>query len=130
MHRRLLFLTAILAMAALAVPAHAATQAAYTQQAFDSAQAAGKPILVAVHASWCPVCSKQKPIIAHLIQAPEFKDLLILTVDYDSQKDIVKAFGVTKQSTLIAFRGRAERDRSVGVTDQEAIQVLMLKAAA
>ncbi|MGE0224134.1 MAG: thioredoxin family protein [Acetobacteraceae bacterium] len=113
----------------LASPAvHAAGQARYDQQAFTAAQAAGKPILIAVHAAWCQVCAKQEPIIDKLAATPEFNDLIVLVVDFDSQKDVVRSLGVQKQSTLIILRGQAERDRSTGVTDEAAITALLRKA--
>lgn len=134
MHRRTFVLatTALTATAALAAtaPARAATQAPFTQQAFAAARDAGKPILIAVHASWCPVCAKQAPIINSLAQKPEYQNLTILTVDFDSQKDVLKTFGVTKQSTLIALHGAAERGRAVGITAQDEIQALFLKTKA
>src|SRR5579884_3320986 len=50
--------------AALATPAFAAETMSYTPDAFAAAQKAGKPILVAIHASWCPTCKAQKPILS------------------------------------------------------------------
>lgn len=132
MFRRKLFAAALaLTMFGAApafAPAFAATQGAYTPQALAAAQTAGKPILIAVHAPWCPVCTKQDPIVKSLTSAPEFKDLVILTVDFDSQKDVLKTLNVQKQSTLIVMRGTTEKDRSTGVTDEAAIKVLLMKA--
>ena len=126
--RRATFLTPLLAV--LPIAARAASEASYTQAAFTAAQQAGKPILVAVHASWCPTCAKQKPIIDSLAAAPENRELVILIVDFDAQKDIVKAFDVRMQSTLIAFHGTGERARSVGVTDPAAIKDLVARTRA
>jgi len=117
-----------LALTAAAGSARAAIFQPFTDQALGAAQEADKPILIAVHASWCPICAKQRPIIDSLMTRPEFKDLVILRVDFDAQKDIVQALGVRKQSTLIAMHGSAERDRSVGVTAEDAILALMRKA--
>ena len=58
-------------------PAHAATIAAFTQQAFKAAQDADQPILVDVSATWCPTCTQQKPIIDRLFATPEFSKLVI-----------------------------------------------------
>ena len=44
------------------------------------------------------------------------------------QQDIVKAFKAIKQSTLIIFKGGKEVDRSLGVTNEQAIEALMRKA--
>lgn len=129
MTRRHLFLAGLLALGFAAMPAAAATQSAFDQAAFTAAQAANKPILIAVHADWCPVCTKQKPIMDSLAARPEYKDLVILIVDFDAQKEVVKALNVQKQSTIIALRGKQERDRAAGVTDPEAIAALFRKTA-
>jgi len=52
-----LFATAMLAVA----PAHAAEFRDFDQAAFAAAQAAGRPILLDVHAWWCPVCASDRP---------------------------------------------------------------------
>ena len=115
---------------ARATTARAATQAPFDAAAFAAAQAAGKPILVAVHADWCPVCAKQKPILSKLEAEPAMAALVVFMVDFDTQKDVTQRLGVQKQSTLIVFRGAAERDRSTGVTDEAAIKALLAKAVA
>ena len=128
MNRRALLAATL--FAALPFAARAATQAPFDPAAFAAAQAAGKPILVAVHASWCPTCAKQRPIIADLAAAAANKDLMIFVVDFDAQKEIVRNFGVRMQSTLIAFHGKTERDRSTGVTDAASINALVAKTYA
>jgi thiol-disulfide isomerase/thioredoxin len=107
--------------------ARAATEAAFTQAAFDASEKAGKPILVHIEASWCPTCAKQRPIIAKLAADPAYADLIIYKVDFDSQKDVVNAFGVRMQSTLIAFHGKTEEARSTGETNAGAIEALVAK---
>jgi thiol-disulfide isomerase/thioredoxin len=100
----------------------------YTQPAFDAAQAAGKPVVIEISASWCPTCKAQRPVLDELAARDSFKDVVILNVDFDSQKDIVRSLGANTQSTLIAFKGKTEVDRSVGVTDPSAIEAMFLKA--
>ena len=124
--RTMLTVTALAGAGLAAGPGQAAT-VAFNEAAFKAAQLAGKPIMVAVHASWCPICAKQKPILSELMASPQFKDVTLMMVDFDSQKDICRQFGVQKQSTLIAFHGGAERDRSTGITDPDAIKALLLK---
>ena len=87
----------------------------------------GSPILVAIHASWCPTCKAQKPILSELLAEPKFKDLIYFVVDFDSQKDVVKFFGARMQSTLIAFKGPRETGRSVGDTERSSIAALLNK---
>jgi len=80
----------------------------FDQKAFEAAQAQGKPILVEVSAPWCPVCKAQAPILSKLRNDARFKELVSFEVDFDSQKDLLRKFNVTKQSTLIVFKGNQE----------------------
>jgi thiol-disulfide isomerase/thioredoxin len=101
---------------------------AFTQTEFDALNKAGKPIVVHVHADWCPTCRAQDPILSTLIKDPAFKDVNFLQVDFDAQKDIVKAFKVSQQSTLIVFKGGKEQARSTGDTQKPGITGLVKKA--
>ena len=80
--------------------------------------------MIDITASWCPTCAAQKPILDKLSTDPAFKDLVIFKVDFDSQKDVVRALGARAQSTLIAFRGSVEQGRSVGDTNPASIHAL------
>jgi thioredoxin 1 len=95
-------------------------------QAFQSAQAAGKAILVVVTASWCPTCKKQRPIVQQIEK--EKPDLAVYEVDFDTAKDVLKRFRVQYQSTLIVFRGAKEVARSTGDTDPALIRAMVAKA--
>lgn len=100
----------------------------FDPSAFAAAQEAGRPILVQVTAPWCPICRTQKPILAGLAAEPRFKDLAVFTIDFDSQRDLVRRFDARMQSTLILFKGRTEVGRSVGETQPEWIEQLLEKA--
>ncbi len=117
-----------LAMAGLISPASADTAVPFSAEAFKAAQAAGSPILVEIHADWCPTCKAQKPIIDKLTADPRFKDLKIFRVDFDAMKPVVKKFGARMQSTLIVFKGSAEEGRSVGDTREASIAALLDKS--
>ena len=122
-------LGAVLAAGTLAAsPALADNAHAFDAKAFAAAQKAGKPILIAVHAPWCPTCKAQAPILGDLRADPRFKDLVYFVIDFDSQKDLLNRFGVRAQSTLIAFKGNKEEARSVGVTRRESIFAMVGKA--
>ncbi len=123
--RSVLFAAA--ATAAMVTPALAAEPQAFDARAFADAQKAGKPIFIAIHASWCPTCKAQKPILSELMADPKFKDLAYYVIDFDSQKDLVQRFGVQTQSTLIAFKGEKEQGRSVGDTNRASIAALLNK---
>ena len=116
---------ALLAGLFTAGTAEAAAEAPYAQAAFAAAQQQGKPILVHVTASWCPVCAKQRPILAKLSADPAYKDLQIFEVDFDTQKDLLRTMNVQQQSTFIAYHGAAERARSTGATDEAVIRGIL-----
>ncbi|HMA50103.1 MAG TPA: thioredoxin family protein [Magnetospirillaceae bacterium] len=102
----------------------------FTLDALHEAQAAGKPILVDVHADWCPTCRAQEPALKAIEADPAFAKLVVMVLDFDSQKQEEKALGVRSQSTLIAFAGKEETRRSVGITDPSAIRDLAASALA
>jgi thioredoxin 1 len=119
--------SATLLMSLVAFAAQAAETQDYNAKAFAAAQAAGRPILVEIHASWCPTCKAQLPILGELEKQDKFKNLLVFRVDFDSQKGAVKAFGARMQSTLITFKGAVETGRSVGDTNAASIASLLDK---
>jgi thioredoxin 1 len=117
-----------LAVAATLAPSWANTAVPFSMEAFKAAQASGSPVLVEIHADWCPVCKAQNPILDKLTSAAKFKDLKVFRVDFDGQKPVVKEFGARMQSTLIVFKGTAEQGRSVGDTKEASIEALLNKS--
>src|SRR6516225_3529511 len=71
---------------AFAVSALATEIRTFDQKAFAEAQKAGGPIFVGAHASWCPTCKAQDPILGELMSAPKFKDLVYFVIDFDGRK--------------------------------------------
>jgi thiol-disulfide isomerase/thioredoxin len=126
--RRNLFLALIASFALLAaLPASAAEWKPFDAAAFAQAQKDGKPILVDIFAAWCPVCRAQNPILTQLTREPKYNDLVVFKIDFDTQKDAVRAVKATSQSTLIAYQGEKETDRSVGDTNPASIEALLDK---
>jgi thioredoxin 1 len=120
--------TAALAVIGLSSSAWANATVPFSAEAFKAAQASGSPILVEIHADWCPTCKAQKPILDRLTADPKFKDMKIFRVDFDAMKPVVKQFGAQMQSTLIVFKGATEEGRSVGDTKQASIAALLDKS--
>jgi thioredoxin len=119
------------ALAAALVPPTmtlAAEERPFSRQAFEAAQRKRQSILVEIHASWCPTCAAQKPILARLFADPRFKDMAVFRIDFDSQKDEVRNFKARLQSTLITFKGGEEVARSVGDTNPDSIADLLTLA--
>ena len=109
-------------------PAWANGAVPFSAEAFKAAQEQGGPILVEIHADWCPTCKAQNPILDKLTAEPKFKDLKIFRVDFDAMKPVVKQFGAQMQSTLIVFKGAREQGRSVGDTKEASIAALLDKS--
>jgi thiol-disulfide isomerase/thioredoxin len=127
--RRTLILAAIVTTILLGVlPASAAEWKPFTQADFVAAKKDGMSILVDIFAVWCPVCRAQNPILTQLTREPEFNDLVVFKIDFDTQKADVRELKATSQSTLIAFKGETEKARSVGDTNPASIAALVKSA--
>jgi len=100
----------------------------YNQAQFDALNASGKPVLISVHADWCPTCRAQKPIIEELMKQAAYSNVTTLVVNFDGDQALLKKFRVTKQSTLIAFKAGKEVDRSIGDTSAAGIENLIKKS--
>jgi len=116
----------------VAAPAVAAAPAVrpFDQAAFDAAQKSGKPIIVWVHAPWCPVCREQAKTIARVTADPAYRDMQVFRIDYDTQKPLWQKFGATMQSTVIAFHGKRETARIAHETDDGKVAAVIRSAIA
>jgi thiol-disulfide isomerase/thioredoxin len=106
---------------ALANIAHAG-EAPYNKAQFDEQVAAGKPTVVYLHATWCPTCKIQQPIVDRLSSDAEFKSLTVFEADYDKEIALKKSLRITQQSTFVVFKGGHEVARSTGETAEPAIR--------
>lgn len=94
----------------------------YEAAAFANAQASGALIMVDVYASWCPTCLAQHKVLESFLADPELKEIKGFRVDFDDDADFIRAHRVNTQSTIIMFDGTRELSRSVGLTNDDAIQ--------
>ena len=124
--QRFLMTAALFSAAITAVPAQAAEFRDFDQAAFAAAQAQGRPILLDVHAWWCPVCASQNHTIKQTVMSRAYDKLIIFRINYDKQKPIWQSFGVRKQATLIGFRGRQEVGRIQYMTNKDKINALLM----
>jgi thioredoxin 1 len=99
----------------------------YDAKAFATAQAAGKPVLLHITAPWCPTCKAQAPILSRLEATPKFKNLVVLNIDFDTSKNLLRSLRVSQQSTLIVYKGKTEVGRSTGDTNAASIEALLAK---
>jgi thioredoxin 1 len=107
---------------------HAGEFKDYSDEALAALLQKGQPVVLAVHAGWCPTCKKQEPIQKSLLETPALSKLTVLRVDYDLDTDVLKKWKVSQQSTMIALKGGKEVARSVGDTSRAGIEALMKKA--
>lgn len=132
LHRMLIVAASVLAMTAISLSvdgsAFAVERVKFGQAVLADAQKAGKSVLVHITAPWCPTCKAQKPVVDEILAKPEFKDTLLLDLDFDSGLQDVKALNARSQSTLIAYKGETETGRLVGVTKAADIEALIKSA--
>ena len=96
--------------------------APYSAEALKGAQAAGKPVALHFHATWCGTCRAQERAFQGMKDAPELKDVTLLVVDYDAEKPLRKTLNVRSQSTVIVYKGDKQTAMVAGETEPAALQ--------
>ena len=99
----------------------------YDAQRLDAAQRSGAPVAVVFHADWCPTCRAQDKALQSL-KTEKGLDITVLTVNYDTEKDLKRRFKINSQSTFVVLKGEKESARLVG--DTSALNIMTaLKSA-
>ncbi|MCC7042688.1 MAG: thioredoxin family protein [Acidobacteria bacterium] len=98
----------------------------FTPAAFKATQDAGGLSLVFFHAPWCPVCRAQEPKLMSRLNGM-YTDIVPFKVDYDSNQSLRGQMNVTRQSTVIVYRGAKEIARLSYTSDDAAIDELFGK---
>lgn len=76
----------------------------YSSDALTEAMANGGRVVLFFHASWCPTCrAAEADITGRLDEIPE--DVTILKVDYDSESELKREYGVVTQHTFVEVDG-------------------------
>jgi thiol-disulfide isomerase/thioredoxin len=109
-------------------PALALDIVPYEAQGFAKAQAAGKVVAIQFHSGWCPVCVMQERGVKAIKDEKPLADVTVFQADYFKEEALRKRFGVTSFSTLVVFRGEAERSRTTGDFRPEQLRDLFAKA--
>jgi len=115
---RSIFFALVAAAAMISTAASATDVRPFDRAAFETAQKQNRPIIVFVHAPWCPVCRSQIKTMDKVTADPAYRTLIVFRIDYDTQKPLWQSFGVTKQSTLIGFHGTRETGRIAYESDE------------
>jgi thioredoxin 1 len=122
-------LTAVFLFACFSVAQLAgAAEVPFNQAQFDATRLAGKPVAVVFHADWCPTCRAQAPVLKTLSETPSLSAVTVYVADFDTEKGLKKALGVTRQSTIVVFKQGKETARSTGDTQQPALAALLQHA--
>ena len=75
-------------------------------------------VLVHIHASWCPTCKIQTKYLKKI----DLKDVKLVEVDFDKDKDFIKKYDITQQSLFLTFYKGREISRKLGLLTQNKIE--------
>lgn len=103
---------------------YALTLAPYSPDTLATLQAAGEPVALHFHASWCPTCRAQDQALEVLKADPALK-ITVLKVDYDKETTLRKQLKIRSQSTFIIYRGTVEKSRPIGETSPEGLRAAL-----
>lgn len=120
-----LWLLAAFTATMAAASAQAMSSEPYSAERLSALQDAGKTVLVDVHAPWCPTCRRQGEILSEALAEEGFKDIAVLKLDWDSQRDAARGHGAPRQSTLLLFKGGEKIGMQVAETDPAKIRMFL-----
>ena len=66
------------------------------------------------HATWCPICTAQRPAIEALVGDSELNDVFFGQVDYEKITDVTKAAKVVGFPTTVFYKDGVEAARFSG----------------
>lgn len=77
-------------------------------------------VLVDFFADWCTPCKMLSRVIDDVAESTQ-SDIKICKVNVESEKELVKKFGIMTIPTLIVMKDGSVKNRSIGVTGKRAI---------
>ncbi len=107
--------------------AHALQIQPYTADKLAQLQAAGKPVSLHFHATWCGTCIEQEKALLTLKSDPALTAMTLLVVDYDSNKPLRRELKVLSQSVFVVYKGSKEVAREGGETSAQKIKNMLSK---
>ncbi len=99
----------------------------YSPAALAEAQKADMPVALHFRADWCPTCRAQDKVLEGLKSEPGL-GVTVLSVNYDTEKDLKKQYKISTQSTLVVMHGPKESARVVGDTSANGIRTALKSA--
>ncbi|MCC6736604.1 MAG: thioredoxin family protein [Bauldia sp.] len=97
----------------------------YTNALAEEARLTGRPYMLHIHADWCTTCQAQDRVLETLVDDPRFANLLVMTIDYDTKRNLMMLFNVGERSTFVGFAGTTELGRSMWDTTPEGITAFL-----
>jgi len=91
-----------------------------TQATFEhEVLAAPGPVLVDFWADWCMPCHAVAPILEQI--AAE-RNLTLVKVDYDQERELTERYGVQSIPNMILFENGAPRAQAIGALPKSALE--------
>jgi len=87
-----------------------------------------RTVIVDFSAAWCGPCRALGPILAQLASEPDL-GAVIVTVDADTEPELVARFGVRSLPTLLFFRQGRVVDQLIGLTSAASIRARIVANA-
>lgn len=97
-----------------------------TQFTQNTATEATKPIVVKAFATWCPHCTKMKPIF-ETAEKELGKKYLFTEFDVDKSQDLTQKLNVTSLPTFIFIKNKKEVGRAIGEMTQDELKDIIEK---
>lgn len=128
MIRRRILLASCLPVFFAVGTAHALEIQPFDATRLQQAQAAGKPVALHFHATWCPTCRAQEQAFKSLQSDPVLKSATVLVVDYDKERELKRTLGIRSQSTIVVYKGGQEVTRVAGETQAPKLKAALMAA--
>ncbi len=99
----------------------------YSAQAVAAARDADEPYALQFHSEWCATCKEQTRVFKLLAEESGL-DMKLFIVDFDHDRNTVRAYKVPVSAVVIVFRGKVERARLFAVSDRDKLRDGLKKA--
>jgi thioredoxin 1 len=123
-------LIAALFLTLVATAASALEKEAFSAARFTQLQSDGAVVMIDVYAEWCATCKLQQQALKAYREKHPDNQFHILTIDFDTQKELVSKFRAPRQSTLLLYTGENQFWYSVAETRRDVIAAELDKAFA
>ncbi len=101
---------------------------AYSKPSFEASQQQNKPLIVHIHADWCPTCVRQVPALSQALADPSLAGVEAFRVNFDTDREFLMTHRVPNQSVILVFKNGKEVLRLNGVTNAQQIKSKIISA--